>query len=308
MTLLFLSTSDDPQEWSETLRELLPELEVRVWPEIGDPMEIEAALVWKPPPGVLKAFPNLKLIQSLGMGVDHIFQDPELPPVPVARLVDKGIIQQMAEYVTLMALDFHRRGADYRRLQDQARWQPLPPPDTRRCSVGVMGLGAIGAHTARVLRAVGFPVVGYSLSPRALEGMGCFAGPEGLQPFLERSRILVCLLPLTPDTEDILNGDTLGALPRGAWLINCARGGHLVEADLLAALDRGQLAGAALDVFRQEPLPPEHPFWHHPAIRITPHVAGLTTAASAAPQVAENLRRLWDGRPLLNRVDPHKGY
>lgn len=308
MHIVFISTSDDPHEWATLLQPHVPGLKLHPWPTIPDPALIEAALVWRPPAGVLNQFPHLKLIQNLGMGVDYLFEDPHLPAVPVARLVDDTLIGQMSEYVALETLRFHRRSADYEQFQQERRWRPLPAPDTRRCTVGILGLGAIGLDTARKLSALGFPVIGWSRSPKTVAGVECLHGAAALPAFLARCRVLVCLLPLTAETENIINAATLAQLPPGAYLINCARGRHVVEADLLAALDSGHLAGATLDVFRTEPLPVEHPFWTHPKIRITPHSAGLTTAWSAAAQVAENLRRVQAGVPPLNQIDRTRGY
>ena len=193
--------------------------------------------------------------------------------MPIARLVDDNLIEQMGEYVCLEALRHHRLSDEYERLQRQGRWQRLPPPDTSQRTVGILGMGAIGSDTAGKLMALGFPVVGWSRTPKSVPGVQSFHGPEGLSPFLARSRILACLLPLTPETESIINRDTLAQLPEGSYVINCARGGHVVEEDLIEAIDRGHIAGATLDVFRQEPLPAGHPFWAHPKVRITPHIA-----------------------------------
>ena len=307
MKVVLISPGDDSREWETELRPLFPELDWRVGPET-DPGGVQAALVWKPPHGSLARFPDLRLIQGLGMGVDYLFEDPTLPDVPIARLVDDNLISQMSEYVCLAVLRQHRRAGDYARLQVGERWEPLPAPDTREATVGILGLGTIGMDTAPKLQALGFPVIGWSRTPKTLPGVDCYTGDEGLRAFLGRSRFLVCLLPLTPATRDILDRETLGRLPRGAYLVNCARGQHLVEEDLLALLAEGHLAGATLDVFREEPLPAGHPFWQHPGIHITPHVAGLTNAWAAAPVVAENLRRLRDGAPLLYPVDRQRGY
>lgn len=309
MSLLFISQTDDPATWTRALEALLPDLEVRVWPDLGDPEDIEVALVWKPPPGELKRLPRLRLIHSLGMGVDHIFCDSELPPdVPVVRLVDENIVTQMSEYLCHAVLHYHRRIDDYEQLQREKRWRQLPPSDTAARRVGILGLGVIGCHTAENLITLGFPVLGWSRSPKAVPGVQSFHGSEDLAPFLSHSDVLVCLLPLTPDTRNLLDEDRLKKLPEGAYLINCGRGACVVEEDLLAVLDSGRLAGATLDVFRQEPLPPAHPFWTHPKVRVTPHVAGLTNPRTAAPHVAENIRRLRAGRPLLHEVGRSKGY
>lgn len=309
MTLLFISETSDSEIWKTTLNALMPELEIRVWPNVGHAKDIDTALVWKPPSGELARLPNLKLILSLGMGVDHIFSDPKLPTdIPIARLVDDNMCYQMSEYICCQALHHHRLMSDYECFQKQQRWDPLPLPDTAKCTVGILGLGTIGQVVAGSLMALGFPVIGWSRSLKSMAGVESFHGSQGLTPFLNRSNILACLLPLTTNTKDILNTENLSALPQNAYVINCARGEHLVEEDLLAALDRGYLAGAALDVFRHEPLPPEHPFWNHPKVRITPHIAGLTNPRTSAPQIVENIRRLHDGRSLINIVDKEKGY
>ena len=308
MVLLFLSLNDDPGVWTQTLSALMPELDIRVWPDTGPVVDIDVALVWQPPPGELRRFPNLKLIISRVMGVDHLLQDPALPSVPLARIVDPSIVTQMAEYVCLAVLHYHRHIDDYERQQRERCWRRLPLAETARRTVGLLGLGAIGSHAVRQLTALGFPVLAWSRSPKTLEGVDCFHGPEGFEPFLRRSTVLVCLLPLTGETKGIIDAATLALLPVGAYVVNCARGGHLVEEDLLAALDRGHIAGATLDVFQREPLPADHPFWTHPKIRVTPHIAGITNPRTTAPQIVENIRRLSKGLPLLNPVDRVRGY
>jgi glyoxylate/hydroxypyruvate reductase A len=309
MSLLFISKSDDPDAWRAMLAEGLPDLEVRVWPEAGDPAEIEFALAWKPKPGVLAGFPNLKLIQSLGMGVDHIFVDPDLPAgVPVARLVDPDMVRQMGEYVIFAALRHHRRMDDYDANQRAGRWRQAGLRDTPLVRAGVLGLGAIGSDTAAKLAMLGFQVAGWSRSPKSLDGIESFHGEDGFLPFLQRTDILVCLLPLTPETNGILDARAFAALPEGAYVINLARGGHVVEEDLLAAIDGGHVAGATLDVFQTEPLPDGHPFWAHPKVHVTPHIAGLTNPRTSAAQVIENIRRVRAGQPPLNLVDAAKGY
>lgn len=309
MVLLFMSDSDDPKVWAEALRAFEPDLEVRVWPDVGVAEEIEFALVWLPPPGMLAGLPGLKLIQSLGAGIDHIFSDPDLPrDVPVARLVDDELTRQMVEYVTLAVLSRHRRIDRYRHLQAERQWRPSRSVPLSASRVGVLGLGVIGAATATALAGLGLAVAGWSRAPKQIDRVENFAGAGGLDAFLARSDILVCLLPLTPETEGVLNARTLGALPEGAYVINVGRGGHVVEADLIAAIDGGHLSGAWLDVFRSEPLPSDHPFWSHPSVTVTPHVAALTEPASAAAQVIENIRRARQGREPLHRVDLAAGY
>jgi len=309
MALLFISKSDDPDAWRAMLGEALPDLEVRIWPDAGDPAEIEFALAWKPKPGLLAGFPKLKLIQSLGMGVDHIFGDPGLPAgVPVARLVDPDMVRQMSEYAIFAALRHHRRMDAYDASQRAGRWASAGLRDTPEVRAGVLGLGAIGSDTAAKLAMLGFQVAGWSRTEKALDGIESFHGEAGFLPFLARSDILVCLLPLTRATHGILDAAAFAALPEGAFVINLARGGHLVEADLLAAIERGHVAGATLDVFETEPLPAGHPFWDHPKVHVTPHVAGLTNPRTSAAQVVENIRRVRAGQPPLNLVDAARGY
>jgi len=309
MALLFLSEIDPARAWVPALEAALPGLEVRVWPEIGDPADVAYALVWSPPPGLLARLPNLKAVFSLGAGLDHLFRDPALPAdVPVVRMVDPGLTRSMTEYVALRVLDWHRQAAAYRAQQARAEWRPLRQPLAPDRRVGVLGLGMMGGAAARALAGLGFAVAGWSRTARAETGIDAFHGAEGLAPFLARSEILICLLPLTPATAGILNAETFARLPRGAHLINAGRGAHLVEADLLAALDDGQLAGAALDVFAEEPLPPDHPFWRHPAITVTPHVAAIARPRTAAPVIAEAIRRIEAGEPPPHAVDRARGY
>jgi glyoxylate/hydroxypyruvate reductase len=309
MVLLFASAVDSAEEWQAELQKHLPEVELRVWPDFGDPTEIEAALVWRPQPGLLDRLPNLRLILSLGAGVDHIFADPALPAgVPIVRLVDPYLTAAMSEYVQLQVLRLHRQDPAYLAQQQARLWRRLPQPNAAERRVGVLGLGVLGSDAALRLKVLGFDVAGWSRTEQTLPGVLTFHGADGLEGLLRRSEILICLLPLTAATAGILDATRFALLPRGAGIINCARGGHLVEADLLAALDSGQLSAAVLDVFRDEPLPPEHPFWRHPRILVTPHVAASTNAPTAAVAVADNLRRLRDGRPLVNRVDASVRY
>jgi glyoxylate/hydroxypyruvate reductase A len=309
MALLFASTIDSADHWRAELTRLLPALEMRVWPAIGNASEIDAALVWRPPPGLLATLPNLRLIASLGAGVDHLFTDPSLPAgVPIVRVVDPYMTTAMSEYVQLQVLRLHRQDPAYRLQQEQEAWRELPQPNAAQRRVGILGLGVLGGDAALKLRVLGFEVAGWSRQHKRIPGIACFAGAEGLAALLARSEIAVCLLPLTPATEGILAAPRFALMPRGAAIVNCARGGHLVEEDLIPALDSGQLSAAILDVFREEPLPQAHPFWHHKRIIVTPHVAAATHAPTAAPAVAENLRRLAAGEPLLNRVDRRRGY
>lgn len=295
--------------WRDAMQTHLPELECRLWDAPGDRRQIEYAVVWRPPPGGLAQFPNLRCIFSIGAGVDHILSDPELPVgVPVVRLVGAELTQRMTEYVVLHVLRFHRRLPEIEAQQSSAVWsQPITPPAARR-RVGIMGLGVLGKAAATTLLALGFTIAGWSRSPKKMPGVVCYHADEQFEAFLAGSEILVCLLPLTPQTEGILNRALFAALPIGAYIINPGRGEHLVEKDLLVALERGQIAGATLDVFRTEPLPERHPFWRHPDILVTPHVASLIDPEVGARLLAENIRRFQQGEITSCVVDCRRGY
>jgi glyoxylate/hydroxypyruvate reductase A len=308
MALMFLSPDDPAEQWREELTARLPGLEVRIWPEVGDRAAIEIALVWRPPPGELARYPNLKAILSLGAGIEGLIADPTLPAVPIARMVDPSLASTMAEYVLLAVLRHHRGFDRFERAQRAARWEFGLPPQPADRQIGIMGLGELGSTAARLLRAHGFPVAGWSRTPKALEGVTSYAGRGELHAFLHRTDILVCLLPLTAETRGILDAETFAGLPHDAALINVARGAHLVEPDLLAALDSGHLAGATLDVFKDEPLPPDHPFWQHPKVLITPHIASYSVPRVAADGVVDNIRRAQAGQRLRHQVNRERGY
>ena len=309
LALVFVSPSDDPNAWTAALARLLPDLEVRVFPDIGDPAEIDLALVWLPPAGLLASLPNLQAILSLGAGIDALLCDPTLPAhLPVCRLVDPSLTRSMSEYVLLHVLKYHRDHDCYARDQKARRWQLRLPKPASATSVGVLGMGVLGGGVARVLQARGFQVRGWSRRRHELAGIECFAGAGELEAFLAGSAILVCLLPLTDATCGILDSRLFAGLPFDARLVHVGRGGHLVENDLLEALANGRLGGATIDVFGREPLPQDHPFWQHPLIDITPHAASYSDPATGAEVVAANIRRLRDGRPLQHVVDRVRGY
>jgi len=309
MAFLFMCDVDLGVSWPRTLLDIEPGLDLREWPEIGDPADIDYALVWQPPRGALKSYPNLKAIFSVGAGIDHLASDPELPAgVPVVRMVEPGLTAGMTEFVVMSVLYHHRFMLDYAAQARQRVWRKIGQVSARDRRVGIMGLGVLGGDAAEKLVALGFDVAGWSRSPKDLPGVACFHGTDGLLPFLNRSNILVCMLPLTRATTGILDARTFAALPRGAALISVGRGPHMVEADLLAALDSGHLDGATLDVFRDEPLPADSPFWRHPRVVVVPHVASLTIARAACELVIDNIRRFEAGQPLLHVVDLNKGY
>jgi glyoxylate/hydroxypyruvate reductase A len=306
--ILFRS-SGDAQRWKDELGRRLPDLDFRVHPQIGDPAEVEIAVMWKPPHGLLASLPNLKLIVSLGAGVDHLLDDPALPRrVPIMRLVDPHMVAAMSEYVLTQVLRLHRQDPTYLAQQRALVWLEQRQRNASECRVGILGLGQFGADAAVKLAALGFDVAGWSRRAKAIPGIASFHGEDGFAPFLARSDIVVCLLPLTGETQNILDARSFALMPRGAAIINVGRGGHLAEDDLLAALESGQIGGAVLDVFREEPLLEAHPFWRHPRVIVTPHIAAATNPPTAAAIVADNIRRLREGRPLCHLVDPALQY
>jgi glyoxylate/hydroxypyruvate reductase len=309
MAILFRSSPAATARWQKLLGALLPDHEVRFFPEVGDKRAIEYALVWQPPPGLLASLPHLRLIFGLGAGIDHLLRDPELPRhVPIVRLVDPYMTDAMSEYVALSVLRLHRQDLDYLAQQRARVWEEREQKNAAERPVGILGFGTLGQDAGRKLKALGFPVAGWSRNPKTIAGFDTYSGPAGLDAFLAASEILVCLLPLTGETAGILNSSNFARLPRGAGIVNAGRGGHLVEADLIPALDSGQLSAAVLDVFRDEPLPPDHPFWRHPRILVTPHIAAETHPPTAAPIISEAIHRFEAGLPVANIVDLTRGY
>ncbi len=310
MAILFSSETDDPEPWRTALAAHFEDLDFRVWPDDdGDPADVEFALVWLQKEGALKHYPNLRAIFSLGAGVEHILRDSNLPAgVPIVRLVDIQLTRDMTEYVLAWVLYYHRDHHRYRTQQAARQWRTLPPVVAADRQVGILGLGELGRASASALAGLGFRVRGWSRTAKEIEGVACFDGAGGLGEFLEGVEILICLLPLTPETRGIVDDALLAALPAGACFINAARGGHMVTADLVAALASGHIAGATLDVFEPEPLPAADPLWSHPGVNVTPHVASITYHKTAAAEIVEDIRRIRDGGRARHIVDPAKGY
>jgi len=311
MAILFMSTqARDTKNYLPLLKGHLPDQDIRVWPDaVGEPADIDIAVIGAPERGVLAGLPNLKAVLSLWAGVDSLLGDPTFPRhIPLARMVDPLLGVDMTHFAIHWVLHFHRGLHRYAAFQQRAEWHPLPYPEASERRVGVMGLGMLGSDAARQIAALGFAVAGWDAVEKSLDGVETFAGAGRLSDFLKRTEILVVLLPLTPETEGIINADALAALPRGAFLISLARGGHVVDDDLLAALDSGHLSMALLDAFRDEPLPADHPFWRHPGIVVTPHVASKTTPRTAAAEIAVDVRRLLAGHMPRHLVDPARGY
>lgn len=306
MHITFFSKDAKPEPWVNALRQHLPEAQVDAWAPGAQPADY--AVVWAPPQDFLDAQPRLKGIFNIGAGVDALMQLRLPSGVPVVRLDDAGMSVQMAEYVCHAVIRYFRELDLYAEEATQASWAFRRPRVRADFTVGVMGLGVLGQRVAQALRGFEFPVQGWSRTPRQVEGITCHAGADGLGAFLVSSQVLVNLLPLTPDTENILNRDTLAQLRPGAYVINVARGAHLVEADLLALLDSGHLAGATLDVFRTEPLPADHPFWRHRRITVTPHTSARTLRDESIVQIAGKIRALVRGEPITGVVDPSRGY
>lgn len=307
MALLILMPDKDGRGLSEALCQIDPELDVRIWPETGNRQDIEYVIVWNHPVGELTKYPNLKVIASFGAGVDHIFKDHDLPEnVALTRLVDDSLSGQMCEYIAGVILNQRLRLTEYREYQAAAIWAPKEPrPGNNVC---LLGLGHIGREVARYLATLNFSVSGWSQSPKDINNIATFQGAEGLEKAVADADYIVCLLPLTPQTVNILDKSLFHKMKKGAYLINAGRGGHLNEDDLMDALYQEQLSGVCLDVFKVEPLPEDHPFWRHPKIYLTPHSASVTHLDKAVLQLHENYMNMKNDRPLLNRVDATKGY
>jgi glyoxylate/hydroxypyruvate reductase len=295
-----------PEPWVQGLQAALPQAEVSVWVP-GAPVA-DHAVVWAPPQAFIDEQSGLKTLFNTGAGVDALLSLRLPPGLRVVRLDDAGMSVQMAEYVCHAVIRHFREFDGYDADTQAGRWSFRKPRRRADFAVGVMGLGVLGERVAQALRVFEFPVNGYSRSPKQIDGVQCFAGAERLGDFLRASRVLVNLMPLTPETENILNRDTLSQLPPGGYLINVARGRHLVEEDLLSLLDSGHLAGATLDVFRTEPLPAEHAFWHHPKVVVTPHTSARTLRDESIAQIVGKIQALQRGEAITGVVDPQRGY
>lgn len=309
MDIIFHFTGANPELWQNALQQALPDANMRVWHE-GDTAAADYALVWKPPAAMLRGRTDLKAIFNLGAGVDAILQLADALPVgvPVIRLDDAGMGVQMAEFVAHAVLRYFRRLDDYAVQNREQIWRFLTPYEKKDFSIGVLGLGVLGNRIIDALRGFDFPLNGWSRTQKNLPGVNCYAGHDQLDQFLSASRLLVVILPLTTETENLLDKAKLALLPKGAYVINVARGAHIIEADLLALIQQGHIAGATLDVFREEPLPPAHPFWQEPRITITPHISALTMRDESARQIAAKIQSLQDGLPIAGLVNQQRGY
>lgn len=309
MSLVVWYPFSDDKRVINSLRREMPSKEIWEWNDADNNTDIEYAVLWtNPPRGKLKSFPNLKCIFSMYAGVEDLVNDPDLPDVPVSHLIDKALTQGMTEYIVHNVLIYHRRHLEFTKHQRNKLWKKLDTPIASKRRIGIMGLGALGSASAKALIGLNFDVASWSRTSKSTVGLTSYHGHDGLSPFLAQTEILVCLLPLTPNTTGILNRDLFTKLPRGAYLINAGRGSSQVEEDILWALDTGQLAGVSLDVFEVEPLPQTNPFWTHPKVLITPHNASLTDIESAATTIATNIAGIESGNPIQGLVDKELGY
>jgi glyoxylate/hydroxypyruvate reductase A len=312
MRILLYRGDGITEPWVRDFSNALPHAEIVVWREgmsLAAQPRCDYAVTWAPTPALLDQLAHVKAIFLTGAGVDALMKFGDaLPPVPIVRLGDAGMAEQMAEYVAYATLRYFRRFDDYELQARQGIWNPLPRRDKADFTVGVLGLGRLGMPVLRTVRQLGFPVRGWSRSARDLPGVECFACMESLDDFLSGTQVLVCMLPLTPETTNLLDRARLSRLPRGAYLVNVARGAQVAEPDLLALIRSGHIAGATLDVFRNEPLPAPHPFWSEPRITITPHISAITLREEAVQQIVAKIERLERGEAIDDVVDRARGY
>ena len=308
MTFLYKSSAERGAVWARHFAQRAPGVPFRAWPDVGDPAAVRYLATWTMPPDVASVFPNLEVIFCVGAGVDQLDLSQVPAAIPVVRMIEPGLVEGMVEYATLAVLALHRHWPAYIAQQRERQWRTLPIRTALTRRVGVMGLGVLGQAVLEKLRGFGFRCAGWSRTARSIEGVECYAGYEALDAFLARTDILVCLLPLTDATRGILGRRVFDALPKGAALVNAARGAHLVNGDLLRALDEGQLSAAVLDVTDPEPLPAEDPLWLHPRVILTPHVASQSQPETSAEAVLENVLRHQRGEPLVGLIDRSRGY
>jgi glyoxylate/hydroxypyruvate reductase A len=309
MRILLHRADGQIEPWVRDFAELLPQAEVVAWREDMQDAVCDYAVLWAPPAALLAQLAQVKAIFVAGAGVDAVLKFGDaLPDAPIIRLGDAGMGVQMAEYVVHAVLRYFRRFDDYEKQARRGLWAPLALPDKQDFTVGVLGMGKLGSRVLETLGHFGFPLRGWSRTQKHLDGVACFAGMDSLDDFLAGTRVLVCMLPLTPDTTALLDRARLSRLPQGAYLINVARGAHVCEPDLLALIRAGHIAGATLDVFRNEPLPAPHPFWDEPRITMTPHIAAMTVRHDSVRQIAAKIALLENGAPVTDVVDRNKGY
>ncbi|MEE9365047.1 MAG: glyoxylate/hydroxypyruvate reductase A [Cellulophaga sp.] len=309
MSIVIIRQDNKIPNWLDAIKTYASELRVYDYTKPHPKEEITTVLVWKQPQGVFLDYPNLKCIASMGAGVDFIFDDKSLPEnVVITRVVDPMLAEDMSEFVASLIFNHLKRLNNYKIEQQNGNWNPIAYQRIRDISIGIMGMGKLGTHTASYLEQLNFKVSGWANSPKKIDGIKSYTGKEELSSFLKNTSVLICLLPLTKDTFGIINKNLLSELPKGAFVINVARGGHVIDEELLEMISNGHISGASLDVFDNEPLAKEHPFWNTPEIHITPHIASVSNASSVIPQIVDNYRRLENGKTMLNTVSSAKGY
>lgn len=310
MRILLHRADGKTEPWIKDFGKFLPEAEIEIW-HVGEKNKpCDYAVVWSPPEAMLPELGNVKAIFNTGAGVDALLKFGDALPrhVPIIRLGDAGMAVQMAEYVTHAVLRYFRRFDEYEAQARAGTWAPLPQHHREDFSIGVLGMGVLGTRVLEALAPFGFPLRGWSRTEKTMPGVQSYHGKDGLDTFLRGTRVLVCMLPLTPDTSNIVDRTNMCKLPQGAYLINVARGAHLAEPDLLTLIKSGHIAAATLDVFRNEPLPAQHPFWQEPRITITPHISALTLRRESVQQIAEKIRKIENGQLVDGIVDRNRGY
>ena len=307
--VMLLKTDARDMQWIDAFSRAMPELEVRLWPDTGDPSEINCALLWGPPPELFDRLDNLEVIFSIGAGVDSLLNCPALPVhLPIVRMVESELTAGMVEFCLFHILRFHRLMPQFESNRIARRWEELTQAPASEITVGVMGLGVLGRALARQLNALRYQVVGYRRSAGDIAGMEIFHGEEQLEAFMRRSEMLVALMPSTRETRGLVNRKTLSWLPSGSYFINAGRGDLVNEQDLVSALDEGSLSGAALDVFETEPLPDDSALWTHDKVYLTPHIASITHPPTACRYIADAINDFRQDKPWPNLVETDRGY
>lgn len=294
--------------WQQAVADALPDANWFTWPDVPAPEEVDAIIAWTLPDDALETFPNLKAIFSVGAGVDQLQPDTIPDSIKLVRLIDPSLTQQMQTYVLSSVMMIHRDHFLYQAQKAQKTWRQHKVALPHECIISILGLGELGKAVAEQLSKLGFTVNGWSRSAKQIDGISTFHGPQGLSDMLATTDILVSLLPLTEETRGMINAETLAQLPTGASVINAGRGEQIIDEDLLAALDSGHIQYAILDVFKDEPLPESHPYWTHPSVHVTPHIASITRNDTAGHRLAENLLRWHQGEPMMGEVDKQRGY
>ncbi|WP_418609704.1 2-hydroxyacid dehydrogenase [Gluconobacter cerinus] len=308
MSFVLKSTEERARLWKPMFASELPELAFHVWPETGDPQKVRYLAAWQPPENLAENFPNLEVLFSVGAGVDQLNLASIPENVRVVRMMEPGLAEGMIEYVLWAVLSYHRNMFQYARQQAAHVWKGTPNVSSSLFRVGVMGMGALGTPVLKKLSQFGYVCHGWSRSRHDIAGIKNYAGPEELDAFLAATDVLICLMPLTDATKGILNKELFAKLPKGACLINCGRGGHLAQDDLLLALDEGLLSQAVLDVTDPEPLPEDHPFWNHPLITLTPHIASSSHAETGGEMILKNIIQFEEGAEMVGEINRSSGY